>query len=242
MKILVVGGAGHVGSILLPGLQREHETWCFDLSKVESLGDRSIVGNVNDEVAIGKAVAGMGAIVYLAMGTTLGPDGREDPRLHGPAFDVNIRGAYVCLREAFESGVRRFVYASSLSVYENLGKLDRVDETVPADSWVAYGMSKRLAERLCEAAADRWIDATIIALRLIMPQNDAQFKRLRQTDPCTNGAALFLGPMDVRRLFLAAVQCSTPGAHIVQATGDVEGDKMPNEKARAVLGWQPRGE
>ena len=50
------------------------------------------------------------------------------------------------------------------------------------------------------------------------------------------------GPRDTCRLFLAALRLSEPGVHILQASGDVQGQHFPNTRVRELLGWEPRGE
>ena len=75
-----------------------------------------------------------------------------------------------------------------------------------------------------------------------IPTNEVVFTRMSQGAKRKNKKFHGLGPLDTRRLFLAALNCSTPGAHIVQAAGDVNGEKFPSDKAYEVLGWRPRGE
>lgn len=88
-------------------------------------------------------------------------------------------------------------------------------------------------------AALRHPDVGVIALRLMHPMSEAQFKgneyrRDRRWHP--------LGPNDTRRLFLAAAECTRhPGFHLVQATGDLGGDLYPNTLAERVLGWKAEG-
>ena len=48
MKVLVVGGAGYVGTILRPALDKEHQCVHFDLSPVPGAQERTIIGDVTD--------------------------------------------------------------------------------------------------------------------------------------------------------------------------------------------------
>jgi UDP-glucose 4-epimerase len=239
MKVLAVGGAGIVGTILRPALEDAHELYVFDQRKVEALDGRSLVGDVSDDEAVRCAVAGMDAIVYLATGVH--PDKQIGVHDVDRAFDVNLRGAYRFMREGLEAGVRRFIYASSLSVYDDLYESGSyVDESVPPNAWRPYGLSKRLAEKLCEAGAMRYPNAMIIALRLLKPvaKERLQGVQARRAD----WPRYVTGPVDLRRLFLAALACSRPGAHVVQASSDVAGTWFANTSATALLGWHPIGE
>ncbi len=245
MKVLLVGGAGYVGHIVRPGLEADHEIYCFDRRPVEALGQRSFVGDVNDDTAIMHAVYGMDAIIYMALGAPPTESIKaikkaEDIDL---AFDVNVRGLYRFLAAGLKAGARKFINAGSLSVYHRIGHVVPIDETVQPDAWDPYGISKRLGETLCAAAGQRYPHATIITLRLMLPRMEEDFdgsalirggkkrtKRLYQT-----------GPNDVRRVFVAALNCYRPGAHVVQAGGDVEGADYSNARVKELLGWKPQG-
>lgn len=236
MKLLVVGGGGYVGSILQPAFQKHHDYHCFDTQPIDSLGPRCIVADVHDDKAVRKAIQGMDAVVYLAMGSR--PD-RIFVQHIDLAFSVNLAGAYRFLRHSLNASVKRFVYASSLSVYHKAGYQPYLDEKMPPTAWAPYGLSKRLAEQTCLIAAAKYPQATITVLRLMLPRNEADFPSLKyrpgQKNPCA------LGPNDLRRLFLAALQCDQPGAHIVQASGDLENLRFPNTCATQLLGWKPQG-
>lgn len=237
MKLLVVGGAGHIGSIIQPVLAREHDYACFDRRAVESIADRCIVGDVRDGAAVDRAVAGVDAIVYLAMG--LADDGSGSVQDIGPAFGVNAEGVYRLLQSGLAGGATRFVYASTLSVYRVLQGRPAVDEEVPPDEWGAYGMTKRLGEQLCAAAAQAHPHATIVALRLMRPLKEPEFSRQLRRKPYPGYCPI--GPNDLCRLFSAALAFDRPGLHIIQATGDVAGTIFPHRRAMQLLGWSPQG-
>ena len=152
---------------------------------------------------------------------------------------MNVVGWYRFLREGLAAGVRRFVYASTLSVY-GPSRPERIDEQMPADSWDPYGVSKRQGEALCQAAASQCPDATIVVLRMVSPQDEAGWERLKVKRPKIRIHHFAQGLNDLRRLYLAAVACARPGAHIVQTTGDTEGLYFPNTRATELLGWAPR--
>jgi nucleoside-diphosphate-sugar epimerase len=235
MKLLVVGGAGHVGSVLRPALEREHECIHYDLRPVPGAEDRTILADVNDEQQVAQAVRNVEGVVYLAMGTV--NHDRSTVNAIDPAFNVNVRGAYRFLHQSLAAGVRRFVYASSLSVYS--GCVKAVDETVPADCWHPYGFSKRVGEFVCQAASQVYPDAMIVALRLNLPVDEEAWPRHR-FDPEKERNSCALGPQDTRDLFLAAIRCDRPGCHILNTTGDILGKRYSNQRARTLLGWFPQ--
>src|SRR5204863_9419703 len=120
---------------------------------------RTTVGSVNDPMAVRAALRGVQAVVYLAMG--VGPvESVEDV---DAAFGVNAKGVYRVYAAALAAGVRRFVHASTLSVYEGLtDRMETLDEATAPNAWRVYGITKRMGEMVCETAAERFPDAGIV--------------------------------------------------------------------------------
>jgi nucleoside-diphosphate-sugar epimerase len=240
MRVLVIGGAGYVGSILSPALQAHYTCYHFDRKPVPDAADRSTVGYLDDAMTVGRAVEGMDCIVWLAMGVNpeMGhPRGSQDL---DAAFDVNVRDLFRVLRIAHNAGVQRFVYASSLSVYGTCSRRESypLDESEQPDAWDAYGMSKRLGEALGAAWVQQSPQATFVGLRLLWPRNDKDWATYQNR----SGRIWYpVAPNDLRRLFVAAVACEKPGCHIVQASGDLSGEFFPVTRATELLGWRPEG-
>ena len=229
MKVLFVEAAGHVGSILRPALEREHECTYFDRLPVSGAEARTVVADVNDEEEVRSALVGIEAVIYAPLG--IKPGTTKDVSDMDASFTVNVRGWYRLLSIALEAGVRRFVYASSMSVYRQLDQ--RIDERTPPDAWEGYGLSKRLAESVCQAAAQTYPDVTIVACRMYLPQSEKDWP--------TNENPFATGPNDLRRLYLAALTCDEPGAHILQTTGDLEASRYSHNAVTELLGWAPDG-
>ena len=251
MQVLVVGGAGHVGTILRPALEAEHDVRYLDMRRVEDTDAPTFVGSVTDVALVREAAQGVDAVVYLAMGLSRPAAGGE--RDYSPMFDVNVHGVYRVLHEALSAGARNFIFASSLSVFEPLdGREGALNEQGRPDSWIPYGLTKWLGEQVCERAADLHPQATISVLRLYLPVSDASECRWpgdkqRPFDPDTGqrkwGCKTYpLGPRDTQRLFLAALALDRPGLHVMHAAGDLENKHVPYQQAEAILGWTPRNE
>jgi nucleoside-diphosphate-sugar epimerase len=241
MKLLVVGGAGYVGSIVVPAFEKEFECTYFDIKPVQGYEDRTILADVGDEEKVRQAVVGMDAIFYLAMGWGKNAQGHPIVDDINPTFDVNVRGLYRFLYLSLAAGTKRFVYASSLSVYNNLWNNTVFDENRPADSWYPYGLSKRVGEFICGCAAQAHDSACITAIRLILPRNENDWPKDRY-DPQKPRNSCATGPKDTQRLFVSAVNFDKPGFHLLQASGDMEDKFLPNKHVNEVLGWLPKNE
>lgn len=236
MNVLIVGGAGNVGRILRPALEARYNCYHLDLQPVPGAESRTTVGSINDPDIVRAALQGMQAAVFLAMGV-----GQKTYIYDVDAtFDVNAKGAYRFYTTALQTGVRRFVHASSLSVYEDLTlRREPRDESSPPNAWHVYGFTKRVGEMICETAALQYGDAGIVALRLMSPMDENSFKG-NEYRPDAGWHAM--GPNDTCRLFIAALEyTSKPGYLVVQATGDLGQRRWPYARAEQLLGWRPEG-
>jgi nucleoside-diphosphate-sugar epimerase len=236
MKVLITGGAGYVASIIRPSLEAEHDCWYLDLKPVPDADDRSIVGDLSNVALLTKSVRGMDVVVWLAMGKC--PNLENGEHDIDAAFNVNVRDLYRILNVAHDAGVRRFVYASSLSVYNVKEVVDAhpIDERLPTTAWQPYGVSKRIGEFLGEALVQRDPSVSFISLRLMFPRHDRDW-----TGPPDGSKhhSFPIGPNDTRRLFSAAIEHAEPGYAVVNATGDRNGEYFIQAQADQLLGWRP---
>lgn len=240
MKILIVGGAGYVGSILRPALEAHHECHYFDLRPIPGAEERSTVGDITDPDAVRRAVYKIDSVVFLAMGARREANGWNNAFVPELAFKVNVQGHHNVLFHAFQEGVRHVVYASTLSVYANLSDNPHgyVDENLTPDAMHVYGVTKRLAEGLNDALVAQHPEAAIFSLRLMWPRNDEDWPG-NEHKPGVRWCPT--GPNDLRRCFLAALDRRTPGHHAIQITGDLDDHYFPTLRAQQILGWKPEG-
>ena len=238
MRILVIGGSGYVAGLVIPALAARHEVRVLDprppLGEVDH-----VVGRATDPLALQRAMHGVDAVLHAA----LAPVGEDALAYAARAFDVNVASVHLALQAAHQVGVRHAVHLSSLSVYQDL-TARRLDETVPADATDLYGLTKRLAEQVCEAAAIQW-GMSVTALRLAWPTTDEAWpawalpgaapRVMRQPDGRPIPA---LAAGDLSRAVLAALdhRCGYDLFHIA---GDDSGHSWNLAKARDILGWRP---
>src|ERR1051326_3105509 len=134
--VLVTGGSGFIGSHIMERLLKEgyHVRVLdnFSTGKRENLtallGEIELIeGDLRDDGAIKRSVTGVNYILHqAALGSV--PRSIDDPLT---THECNISGTLKLLLAARDGGVRRFVYASSSSVYGNTPTLPKV-ETLPS--------------------------------------------------------------------------------------------------------------
>lgn len=240
MRVLVIGGGGHVGRIINPTLDQHHHVTHMDRQPVAGAEDRTFQGDLSDNALVNQAVQNQDAILFMAMGKL--PGNNASTNWIDPAFDVNVRDQYRVLMAGLQAGVRKFILISTMSVYAKT----RVDhlrfETEPPDGLEPYAMSKRLAEYMHQAAAARYPDGTFLALRFVLPLNEEQFAKLKTDEKFRQKHDCGLGPNDTRRLIVAALALEQKGYFVVHTSGDIEGRRFPNTAATELLGWTPRNE
>jgi nucleoside-diphosphate-sugar epimerase len=164
MKILVTGGAGYIGSSLVPLLLADgHSVRVLDALAHggESLlgvwahpGFQFVRGDVTNQTQVREAVQGMDAVVHLA--AIVGdPACARHPEL---ARAVNLDASLALMETSRAAGVRRFVFASTCSNYGRMANVQYVDETSELRPVSLYAETKVAVERaLLEGpASDGW--------------------------------------------------------------------------------------
>lgn len=240
MRILLVGGAGHVAGLILPRLAERHEVRVLDLRPPDHPSAEHVVGDATDPDTVASTVAGVDAVLHLAMASVR--YGMETMAYAAAAVDVHVKSVHVTLRSAFEAGVRHAVVISSMSVFDDLlGRTD-LTETDPPDACDAYGLTKRLGEQVCAAAAERGMSVNV--LRLAWPTPDEVWPAWQTPDGdvqqhTVNDAPVpALAGSDLARAVLAALE-HRDGFQIFTIAGDHDGRMMSLAKARHQLGWEP---
>jgi nucleoside-diphosphate-sugar epimerase len=158
MKILVTGTEGYIGARLAPWLHaRGHDVSGLDTGLYRDgclyldppglpFAPRTVFKDLRTVTAAD--FEGFDAVVHLAE-LSNDPLGENRPEI---TFRINHEGSVRIATAAREAGVRRFVYASSCSVY-GVGSGDFLDETSPTNPQTAYAQCKVLVERDLRAMA-----------------------------------------------------------------------------------------
>jgi len=147
--VLVTGGAGFIGSHLCEALLAEgyRVRVVDDLSvgRIENIPSacQFIQGNILDETLLSQAMKDVGAVCHEAARVTI----RGSVEKFADDAETNLLGTLKVLKHAGASGVRRFVYASSMAVYGDSETPNPINERYSTDAISPYGISKLAAEK-----------------------------------------------------------------------------------------------
>ena len=133
--VLVTGGAGYVGSVLVPKLLAAgHRVKVLDLylygeHVLAAVGDhpnlQQVRGDIRDVETLERLLPGCDSVIHLAC-ISNDPSFELDPQL---GKSINYDAFLPLVRTARDHGVTRFIYASSSSVY-GIKDEDNVTEEV----------------------------------------------------------------------------------------------------------------
>lgn len=149
--VLVTGGAGYVGSALVPHLLaagyrvRVLDLYLFGDEGLAAVRHdprlTEIRGDLRDPLAVASAVGGCDAVIHLAC-VSNDPSFELNPAL---GKSINFDAFEPLVRASRDAGVRRFVYASSSSVY-GVSDAPDVTEAHPLLPLTDYSKFKALCE------------------------------------------------------------------------------------------------
>lgn len=148
--VLVVGATGFIGRKLVSALQLRKNAFCVlarDLSKIRSIWPQSEVigrsGDITKPQTLKDICTGVHTVFHLASSSEEVPSD-ETENLH---WQVTVEGTRHLLESAVHSGVKRFIYVSSVKAMGEGGE-SCLDESSPAEPVSSYGRAKLEAERL----------------------------------------------------------------------------------------------
>lgn len=163
-KILIIGGAGFIGSFLVKELLKDDDNRIivFDnftrgkLSNIEKeLQDPRCEifpygGDIRDKDILNEAMKDVDYVFHLAAMWLL--HCKDFPRT---AFHVNIEGTFNVLEACVKNNIKKLIYSSSASVYGDAVEVP-MTETHPFNNRNFYGATKIAGEAMCRAFYDRY--------------------------------------------------------------------------------------
>lgn len=148
VKVLVVGGAGYIGSHVVKALlNSNHQVRVYDnFSTGQDINlfknAELIRGDILDYSKLLEAMDGMDAVVHLAAKKAVG-ESMERPDIYSVN---NIMGSLNILNSMVEKNVKNIVFSSSAAVY-GMPEYAPVDENHPLNPLNYYGFTKLEIEK-----------------------------------------------------------------------------------------------
>lgn len=222
--LLITGAAGNVGKALRPLLRQHYELRLFDRLPITDLApnERSFCGDLTRTADILEAVEGVHGILHLACahGTDIN---------FQSTLGINYHATLQLLEAAQQSGVKRFVFASShhvLGQYRADAALSFDDLPVAPDSY--YAMSKVFGEAACMTFSQRYGMAVSVI-------------RIGNADPLVNDARrlrLWVSARDLAQLVRIGLEHPQIAYEVLYGVSNSPLPFFINTRARE-LGYRP---
>jgi len=243
-KVLVIGGAGFIGSFVVRELLKHPVTEViiydnFARGKMDNIQDslsdkRCRIyengGDIRDIDLLNAAMKGIDYVFHLSAMWLL--HCKDFPRT---AFKVNIEGTFNVLEACVNNNVKKLVYSSSASVYGDAVEVPMTEDH-PYNNKNFYGATKISGEAMCTAFNDRY-GLPVIGLRYMNVYGPGQDQTAAYTgvvpimlnkidaneSPVINGdgsqAYDFIYVEDVARCNIAAITSNAPFGFYNVGTG-----------------------
>jgi UDP-glucose 4-epimerase len=249
VKVLVTGGSGFIGSHVVDRvIARGHEARIFDLvPSPYHDGVETVVGDLCNAEDVSQAVEGCDAVLHLAAVADV-DQVAKDP---GLTDRVNVQGTQRLLDAVRESGVSRFVYASTIWVYGDAAGPEAVDEDAPLDHPKHFYTATKIAGEMYTVSYGELYDVEWTILRFGIPYgprarptavvpaftakalagqpltiagDGTQSRRFVYVEDLAEGVAASLVPAAANRIYNLVGHENTSVRAIARAVRDVVGD------------------
>lgn len=151
MVVLVIGGAGYIGSHTCRALRNsDHQVIVFDnlSTGYERLaaGFELVRGDILNANDLKKVLPRVEAIMHFAAHAYVG-ESVTNPRKY---FHNNVEGGLSLLNAAVDAGVKKIIFSSTCAVYGEPAKVP-IEENIPRQPVNPYGVTKLFFEQALEA-------------------------------------------------------------------------------------------
>lgn len=215
--VLVTGGAGLLGTELITQLlaQGKQVRAIYNktaLAQFNSGNLEQLQCNILDVVGLEEAMKGVEEVYHCAAIVTFNPKRMQE------MYKVNIEGTANVVNASLDAGIRKMVYASSISALGRIRENEPINETM---NWTAetsnsrYGQSKYLAEMEVWRGIGEGLDAVIVNPVIIMGPGDWNmsssmiFKNAYNELPWfTEGSSGFVDVRDVANAMIRLMESS----------------------------------
>ena len=237
MNILITGGSSQLAHAIADEFSDAHNLRLLDSVPIVRDGEFQMMhGNILDAEDARQAVHGIDVLIHTGEPPAdLADDGLEREQM---MLDFATRGTHTLFSAAIEAGVKRFIYAGSLSIFEAYPDDVYISELwKPCPSPEMTQMTKYLGELTCrEFARDHMVTVTALRLGELVLKEEVEGKH---PNP------LWLDLRDAAQAFSCALNLDrshhvwwTRRWEIYHICADMAHPKFLVDKARQI-GYQP---
>jgi len=156
--ILVVGGAGYIGSHLVKELIKTEKVVVLDslATGYEYLVDEKAVfikGNLGDQALLADIFQqyNITGVMHFAANSLVGESVKEPLKY----YKNNVAATLQLLESMVEHGVKNFIFSSTAATY-GIPNVDMIDENTPTNPINPYGRSKLMVEQMLADFAEAY--------------------------------------------------------------------------------------
>ena len=232
MKVLILGATGILGPHIVKVLEGRYQLRLTDDNDVSDSRHEYRKVDVSSLEEVVAAAEGMDAIINLSVL-------RHDRKL---AFDVSTRGCYNTMVAAVKHGIRRVIntgphFTIAGPTYEDFDS--QINPDVPPHPGTnLYALTKSLGQEICRVFTENH-DLYVVSLL---------FYSFRELDDMSSVGQDFT-PFSVtwedaaeafRRSLEIDLEKLPSRCEVFYILADLPHQKFTNEKAKRILGWQPK--
>jgi UDP-glucose 4-epimerase len=188
-KILITGASGLIGSYLLKKLAVDSEVYAVSHNHTVKYATSNLSIDLSKPWSVDTLPHDIDTIIHLAQSNHY----REFPEKSEDIFEVNVASTVRLLNFARDTGVKKFILASSGGVYGTGPHLFSEDEKIIAKGELGFYIGTRLCSELLSESYQNLFD--IVCLRFFFAYGPTQKKHMlipRLVDSITNGIPIKL--------------------------------------------------
>ncbi|MCS6776965.1 MAG: NAD(P)-dependent oxidoreductase [Chloroherpetonaceae bacterium] len=226
LRVLITGVGGRIGRHVVPALREIYQLKTLDRVPTPVAPD-AVITDLQDRDILRTTMEQIDVVLHLAATSDEAPFVED-------LVPNNVIGVYNVFQAAYEAGVRRIVFASTVQTVGMYPPDQTITISDPVRPNTLYGATKVLGEVM-----GRWYhDAhgmEFVGIRIgwFHPYDSPALRNH------AGARSIWLSPRDAVRLFRCAIETPDVGYALVFGTSRTEFERLSLAPARELLGYEP---